>query len=139
MTTIQMLEDAIHERIAKENAFKDAIVAHINEILSKLPVCTTSNTTPEVSNTVHLSKTKLASILQKIGDYSSINENAAKELIAKLNLTNVRKPTSEPRRSLDSKESFDLTSPENFARLQKYYDEPEQFHYGGKRTKSRRR
>jgi len=167
MTTIQQLEDAIRERIIKENKFKDSIVSNINEILSKLPICDDLNATTEVSNTVNLSKEKLESILQKIGDFSSINEKAANDIIAKLNFKNVRNTRKmssrssslgdinkfmsehpEPRRSLDSKDSFDLASPENFAKLQKYYypekketeeKEEEQYNFGGKRTKSRRR
>lgn len=161
MTTIQELENAIRERISKENKFKDSIVSNINDILSKLPLCDDLNATPEVSNTVNLSKEKLASILQKIGDFSSINEKATNDLIAKLNFKNIRNTRKissrsaslgdidefiseheDPRRSLNSKDSFNLASPENFAQLQKYYypETPkEEYHYGGKRTKSRRR
>jgi len=162
MTTIQELENAIRERIVKENKFKDSIISHINEILSKLPICDDLNATTEVSNTVNLSKEKLESILQKIGDFSSINEKAANDLIAKLNFKNVRntrkissrssslgdidefmsehpRPEEQP---LNRKDSFNLASPENFAQLQKYYypeNPKEEYHYGGKRTKSRRR
>jgi len=91
MSVIQKLEDAIHERIAKENAFKDSIIAHINTILSRLPICDNSNASPEVSTTINLSREKLDSILAKLHEYSNINENAAKELVAKLNTKNVRK------------------------------------------------
>ena len=164
MTTIQQLEEAIRERIIKENKFKDSIVSNINDILSKLPICDSLNSTTEVSNTVNLSKEKLESILQKIGDFSSINEKAANDIIAKLNFKNVRNNRTSrssslgdinkfmlehPEQPLDSKDSFNL-SQENFAKLQKYYPEKnekketeekeeEQYHFGGKRTKSRRR
>jgi len=146
MTTIQMLEDAIHERIAKENAFKDTIVAHINVILSRLPICDTSHSS-EVSNTVTLSREKLESILAKIKDYKSINQFAVKELVSKLNLDNIRRGAE--------KDYF--SDPSNVERAFRFADpasrntpyaapvvtnagQPdEEFHFGGKRTKSRRR
>jgi len=166
MTTIQQLEDAIRERIAKENTFKDSIISHINGIVSRLPMCDASNATPEVSDTVNLSKAKLTSILQKIGDYSSINEKAAKDLIAKLNLRNLRKPRT-PRRSSslgdidnfmlehpDSKDYFsDPSNVENAFRLEASRVNPrgvpyanyngrvtgtdEETHFGGRRTRRR--
>jgi hypothetical protein len=154
MSIIQKLEDAIRERIAKENAFKDSVVAHINEILSKLSICDNSNTSPEVSNTVNLSKTKLDSILAKLNEYSNINQNAAKELISKLNTKNVRKGITR-RNSLGNIDEFmrahssesqrspkeDLfANPSNVQRA--FRMDPnsvDETHFGGKRTKSRRR
>ena len=136
MTTIQMLENAIHERIAKENAFKDAIVSHINVILSRLPICDTSHSS-EVSNTVTLSREKLESILAKIKDYKSINQFAVKELVSKLNLNDIRRGASNEK---DEKDYF--SDPSNVERAFRFADanqEEEEFHFGGKRTKSRRR
>jgi hypothetical protein len=138
MTTIQMLENAIHERIAKENAFKDAIVSHINLILSRLPICDTSHSS-EVSNTVTLSREKLESILAKIKDYKSINQFAVKELVAKLNLNDIRRGASNEK---DEKDYF--SDPSNVERAFRFADanqeeKEEEFHFGGKRTKSRRR
>ena len=156
MSVIQKLEDAIRERIAKENAFKDSVVVHINEILSKLSICDNSNASPEVSNTVNLSKTKLDSILAKLTEYSNINQNAAKELISKLNTKNIRKGITRRSSSLGDIDEFmkahssdtqrsskeDLfANPSNVERAFRLADSPRnsETHFGGKRTKSRRR
>ena len=159
MTTIRMLEDAIHERIAKENAFKESIIVHINKILSRLPICDTAS--PEVSNTVTLSREKLESILAKIKDYKSINQFAVKELVSKLNLDDIRRgsPISLSNEKDDYfsdpanvENAFRLADPPRESRNGRPYAVPgaasivtnegqpnEEHTFGGKRTTSRRR
>lgn len=159
MTTIQMLEDAIHERIAKENAFKESIIVHINKILSRLPICDTAS--PEVSNTVTLSREKLESILAKIKDYKSINQFAVKELVSKLNLDDIRRGSPI---SLSNEKHDYFSDPANVANAFRFANPPresrfgapyavpgaapivtnegqpnEEHTFGGKRTTSRRR
>jgi hypothetical protein len=121
-----MLENAIHERIAKENAFKDAIVSHINVILSRLPICDTSHSS-EVSNTVTLSREKLESILAKIKDYKSINQFAVKELVSKLNLNDIRRGASNEK---DEKDYFsDPSKVERAFRFADANQEEEEFRF----------
>lgn len=90
MNAIQQLDDALSERNTQTNEFIETIIAIINQSIKNLPSCTPSNSTPEVSGSVKVLKRKLDEIIGKIKDYTNIDENAAKRLVSRLELSNVK-------------------------------------------------
>jgi len=91
MSAIQQLEDALQERNKKTDEFLKAIIDSINESISQLPICTRSNSTPEVAGSVKVLRRDLDKIIGKIKDDSNIDEHAVQGLMSKLKLTNLKK------------------------------------------------
>ena len=91
MSAIQQLEDALQDRNKQTNAFLEEIISIINESVESLPFCTRANSTPEVAGYVNVLKRDLDGIIAKIKDDGNIDEDAAKGLVTRLKLSNLRK------------------------------------------------
>ena len=91
MSAIQQLEDALQDRNKQTNAFLEEIISIINESVESLPFCTRANSTPEVAGSVKVLKKDLDGIIAKIKDDGNIDEDAAKGLVTRLKLSNLRK------------------------------------------------
>lgn len=103
MSAIQQLDNALKERIERTNAFVKTIIDIINQSVKMLPLCTPSNSTPEVAGSVKVLRKNLDDIIAKIRDNSNIDEAAAAKLVSRLELSNVKKnPDRSPRSSNSS-------------------------------------
>ena len=94
MSAIQQLDDALQERNKKTNAFVETIIDIINQSVKMLPSCTPSNSTPEVAGSVKVLRSELDKIITKIKDNSNIDEHAARGLVNRLKLSNLKKRDS---------------------------------------------
>jgi hypothetical protein len=181
MSAIQSLENAILERIRKQEAFKETVKATLTRAFNSLPVC---NGKDEVSDTININREKLESLLQKLHNDKSLNKEAVKQLIDRTNIKDLKKGSNskfDPRssdssyytangsprpsevdgaifsqdRSSTSSAKSSLTGPSYTpASTSPEYSldgqlnpmitgnavpRPSEFHYGGKRFKSRRK
>ena len=91
MSAIQQLEDALEYRNKQTTAFLEEIISIINESVESLPFCTRANSTPEVAGSVKVLKKDLDGIIAKIKNDGNIDEDAAKGLVTRLKLSNLRK------------------------------------------------
>jgi hypothetical protein len=73
MNADQQLKVAIQERITKENIFFNHIKDAIKNAVDKFDLCDTS-TSPEVEESVNLSKDKLTEAIQKLKDETDLNK-----------------------------------------------------------------
>ena len=73
MNADQQLKDAIQKRITAENAFFNHIKDAIKNAVDKFDLCDTS-TSPEVEESVNLSKDKLTEAIQKLKDETELNK-----------------------------------------------------------------
>jgi hypothetical protein len=114
MSAIQQLDDALQERNKKTNEFIETIIAAINQSVKNLPLCTSSNSTPEVAGSVRVLKSELDEIIRKIKNYGNIDESAAQRLVDRLQLSNLKKSQltneSENRSSTSSNQSANRSS-----------------------------
>ena len=94
MSAIQQLDDALQERNTKTNAFLEEIISIINASVESLPFCTRANSTPEVAGSVKVLRSELDKIITKIKDNSNIDEHAARGLVNRLKLSNLKKRDS---------------------------------------------
>jgi len=90
MNAIQQLDDALQERNKKTNEFLEEIISIINESVSHLPICTRSNSTPEVAGSVKILRKNLDEIIAKIKDDRNIDKHAAEGLMSRLKFSNVK-------------------------------------------------
>jgi hypothetical protein len=88
MSAIQSLENAILERIRKQEAFKETVKATLTRAFNSLPVC---NGNDEVSNTININKEKLESLLEKLHNDKSLNKEAVQQLIQSTTITDLKK------------------------------------------------
>lgn len=100
MSAIQSLENAILERIKKQEKFKTEVKAALTRAFNSLPPCDSND---EVSNTIHISKDKLAFLLDKLHNDKSLNREAFQQLIDSTNIKDLKKgPNSKSDLSSDS-------------------------------------
>ena len=78
MSAIQSLENAILERIKKQEVFKTEVKAALTRAFNSLPPCDSND---EVSNTININKDKFASLLEKLHNDKSLNREAVQQLI----------------------------------------------------------
>ena len=137
MNAIQQLDDALQERNKKTNEFLEEIIAIINESVANLPFCTRANSTPEVEGSVKIFRRDLDAIISKIKDDRNINNDAAEALVSRLKFTNVKTSPSglTPRPSEDRLSQLDFSE---HGPSEGSSNEPEEVHFGGKRSTRRR-
>lgn len=99
MSAIQSLENAILERIRKQEAFKKGVKAALTRAFNSLPECDSNN---EVSNTININKDKFASLLEKLHNDKSLNREALQQLIQSTNIKDLKKGPNSDLRSSDS-------------------------------------
>jgi hypothetical protein len=153
MSVIQSLENAILERIRKQEAFKETVKATLTRAFNSLPVC---NGNDEVSNTININKEKLESLLQKLHNDKSLNKEAVQQLIQSTTITDLKRgpnsKTTGSNLSSSSNSSYHTANGEDL-----FYEKPvpvnglkgdlstnpnsreEEFHFGGKRARRTRR
>jgi hypothetical protein len=107
MSTIERLENAIHERIRKQDIFKNSVKDALSLVFNSIPDC---NGNDEVSDTININKEKLASLLEKLNDNTSLNREAVLQLIDRTNIKDTKRGSLDPH---------------------------EEFKFGGKRTRRR--
>jgi hypothetical protein len=88
MSAIQSLENAILERIRKQEAFKKEVKAALTRAFNSLPECDSNN---EVSNTININKDKFASLLEKLHNDKSLNKDAVQQLIQSTNIKDLKR------------------------------------------------
>ena len=88
MSAIQSLENAILERIRKQEAFKKEVKAALTRAFISLPECGSND---EVSNTININKDKFASLLEKLHNDKSLNREAVQQLIQSTNIKDLKK------------------------------------------------
>ena len=133
MSAIQSLENAILERIRKQEAFKETVKATLTRAFNSLPVC---NGKDEVSDTININREKLESLLQKLHNDKSLNKEAVKQLIDRTNIKDLKKGSNSKTGSNLSRSSNSSYQTANGDPLT---DPEEEFHFGGKRARTRRR
>jgi len=157
MSAIQSLENAILERIRKQEVFKTAVKTSLTRAFNSLPIC---NGNDEVSNTININKDKFAFLLDKLHNDKSLNREAVQQLIQSTNIKDLKKgPNTKSDRLSDSyhtangsESSYHTANGEDFV-----YEKPvpvngvtgdllpnpnsqaEEFKFGGKRSKRTRR
>lgn len=156
MSAIQSLENAILERIKKQEVFKTEVKAALTRAFNSLPPCYSKD---EVSNTININKDKFASLLEKLHNDKSLNREAVQQLIQRTNIKDLKKgPNSDLKTtgsnlSSSSNSSYHTANGEDFV-----YEKPvpvntttsdllhnpnsqsEEFPFGGKRfTRKHRR
>jgi len=146
MSAIQSLENAILERIKKQEAFKKEVKASLTRAFNSLPECDSND---EVSNTININKDKFASLLEKLHNDKSLNREAVQQLIQSTTIKDLKRgPNSKTGSNLSS--SYHTANGEDFV-----YEKPvpvngvtgdllpnpnsqaEEFKFGGKRTRRR--
>jgi hypothetical protein len=88
MSAIQSLENAILERIKKQEKFKTEVKAALTRAFNSLPPCDSND---EVSNTININKDKFASLLEKLHNDKSLNREAVQQLIQSTNIKDLKK------------------------------------------------
>ena len=88
MSAIQSLENAILERIRKQEKFKTEVKAALSRAFNSLPPCDSND---EVSNTININKDKFASLLEKLHNDKSLNKEAVQQLIQSTNIKDLKK------------------------------------------------
>lgn len=146
MSAIQSLENAIIERIRKQELFKIEVKAALSRAFNRLPVC---NSNDEVSSTININKDKFASLLEKLHNDKSLNREAVQQLIQSTNIKNLKKgPNSRLSESFHTANGSESYHTANGLDKSYHYipfgeppdtDVAEEFHFGGKRSKTRRR
>jgi len=152
MNAIQSLENAILERIKKQEDFKKEVKAALTRAFISLPECDSND---EVSNTININKDKFASLLEKLHNDKSLNREAVQQLIQSTNIKDLKRgPNSKTGSNLSSSSnsSYHTANGEDFV-----YEKPvpvngvtgdllpnpntqsEEFRFGGKRDRTRRR
>lgn len=125
MSAIQSLENAIFERIRKQEDFKKEVKAALTRAFISLPECDSND---EVSNTININKDKFASLLEKLHNDKSLNREAVQQLIQSTNIKDLKRgPNSETNGSY------------NYTPLGVHPPDDEEIHLGGKRSKRTRR
>ena len=99
MSAIQSLENAILERIRKQEEFKQGVKAALTRAFNSLPPCDSKD---EVSNTININKDKFASLLEKLHNDKSLNREAVQQLIQSTNLKDLKKGPNSDLRTSDS-------------------------------------
>ena len=147
MTAIQSLENAILERIRKQEVFKTEVKAALTRAFNSLPPCDSND---EVSNTININKDKFASLLEKLHNDKSLNREAVQQLIQQTNIKDLKKgPNSGSNLSSSSNTAngedfvYEKPVPVNTTTsdlLHNPNSQSEEFKFGGKRfTRTRRR
>ena len=77
MNANELLHNAIQERIGKENAFFNLLKTAIKNAVDKFALCDTS-TSPEVEESVQLSKDRLEEAIRKLKNETVLNKETAK-------------------------------------------------------------
>jgi len=77
MSAYQQLNQALVEREKRETKFYFALMDEIYQIIDDLQPCDSSNSTPEVSDSVNLSIQELESLIKRIKDDRNINKNVS--------------------------------------------------------------
>jgi hypothetical protein len=151
MSAIQSLENAILERIRKQEVFKKDVKDALTRAFNSLPECGSND---EVSNTININKDKFASLLEKLHNDKSLNREAVQQLIQSTTIKDLKKgPNSKTGSNLSSSSnSYHTANGEDFV-----YEKPvpvngvtgdllpnpnsqaEEFKFGGKRSKRTRR
>jgi hypothetical protein len=147
MNAIQSLENAILERIRKQEAFKKEVKAALTRAFNSLPECDSKD---EVSNTININKDKFASLLEKLHNDKSLNREAVQQLIQSTTIKDLKRgPNSKTTGSnlSSSSNSYHTANGEDYV-----YEKPvtgdllpntnsqaEEFKFGGKRAWTRRR
>jgi hypothetical protein len=88
MSAIQSLENAILERIRKQEAFKKEVKDALTRAFISLPECDSKD---EVSNTININKDKFASLLEKLHNDKSLNREAVQQLIQSTNIKDLKR------------------------------------------------
>ena len=147
MSAIQSLENAILERIRKQEVFKTEVKAALTRAFNSLPPCDSND---EVSNTININKDKFASLLEKLHNDKSLNREAVQQLIQRTNIKDLKKgPNSDLKTtgsnlSSSSNSSYHTANGSdvsyNYTPLGVHPPDDEEIHLGGKRfTRKRRR
>ena len=142
MSVIQSLENAILERIRKQEAFKETVKTTLTRAFNSLPVC---NGNDEVSNTININKEKLESLLEKLHNDKSLNREAVQQLIQSTTIKDLKKGSNSKTGSNLSSSSngdfvYEKPVPVNGATgvlLPNPNSQAEEFKFGGKRTRRR--
>lgn len=90
----QELDDAIRARKMKFEAFKLTLVQRIRVLANAIPLCTRENSTPEEANAVRLHKHQFNDLIQKLTDPTALSDEAARQLLTQINMTNLRRPST---------------------------------------------
>jgi hypothetical protein len=129
MNAIQSLENAILERIRKQEMFKKEVKAALTRAFISLPECDSND---EVSNTININKDKFASLLEKLHNDKSLNREAVQQLIQSTNIKDLKRGQNSKTTGSDV--------PYNYTPLGVHPPDDEEIHLGGKRfTRTRRR
>lgn len=91
MTVYEQLIEALEIRIKHEEAFRNLIIHHLEEILSNIPL----SDDPEVKEGLTIHKEELNKLIAKIKDYSNINTQVA-ENIASIIPKSIHAPPAPP-------------------------------------------
>jgi len=139
MSAIQSLENAILERIRKQELFKTAVKAALTRAFNSLPVC---NGNDEVSNTININKDKFAFLIDKLHNDKSLNREAVQQLIQSTNIKDLKRGSNKENGSPRPSE-FSGSSPRpsdldglRFSDDSSNLTQPK---FGGKRARTRRR
>jgi len=131
MSAIQSLENAILERIRKQELFKTAVKAALTRAFNSLPVC---NGNDEVSNTININKDKFAFLIDKLHNDKSLNREAVQQLIQSTNIKDLKRGSNS-----SYKENGSSPRPSDLDGLRFSDDSSNltQSHFGGKWTRRR--
>lgn len=103
MTVYEQLIEALEIRIKHEEAFRNLIIHHLEEILSNIPL----SDDPEVKEGLTIHKEELNKLIAKIKDYSNINtqvaENIASIIPKSIHELSVSAPPSVPARTRNNR------------------------------------
>ena len=143
MSAIQSLENAILERIRKQEVFKTEVKAALTRAFNSLPPCDSND---EVSNTININKDKFASLLEKLHNDKSLNREAVQQLIQRTNIKDLKKGLNSDLKTTGSNLSSSSNTANgsdvsyNYTPLGVHPPDDEEIHLGGKRfTRKRRR
>jgi hypothetical protein len=149
MSTIQQLENAILERIKKQEIFKTNVKDALTKAFKSLPPC---NGNDEVSNTININKEQFASLLDKLHNDKSLNREAVQQLIQSTTIKDLKRGLNSKSDLRSSDSSYHTANGEEFV-----YEKPvpvntttsdllpdpnikvEDFKFGGKRARQTRR
>jgi len=140
MSAIQSLENAILERIRKQEVFKTAVKAALTRAFNSLPVC---NGNDEVSNTININKDKFAFLIDKLHNDKSLNREAVQQLIQSTNIKDLKRGSNSSYKENGSPRPSEFSGssprPSDLDGLRFSDDSNLTQKFGGKRARTRRR